>query len=192
MVDYSIEFAHIYVDQIFNKDYKQMAPKVKEIISSLNEGEKNYSLSILIDDYNPKRHLLNIDKYIGKLANLGLSPDFVVFESELTKLKDQVLETINDDRLRSSYKRYIDKKHVPCSFLVATWYLLRLGLLDSQAIEFYRADKNKSFGARSLINVLHPKYREVENKAQELILKSTFAHAGDSIDYYFVSNKRFS
>lgn len=191
MVDYSIEFAHIYVDQIFNTDYKKSSQRVKEIASNLEETNKSYNLALLIDDYNPKRHLLNVDKYINKLANLGLAPDYVVFESELTKLTDEVLSVIYDDRLRNSYQRYMNKKHIPCSFLVATWYLLRLGLLDRQAINFYYENRSKSFTAQSLINVLHPRYQSVEQKAQELISKSDYASRNDLIKCCFINKARF-
>jgi len=188
---FSIEFAHIYIDEKNIRSHG-MIPAVKDITISIGEKGLSYSLALLIDDYNPTRQKLNIDKYLSNLEHSNVMPDFVLFESELVKLKEPFFELINEGKAKRSYLSYISNKegHIPCSLLISVWYFLRLGLLDYSYLNFYHQSKGKGFVGNELINVLQLKYKGVEKKAIDIISNSKFPDKQNQIQNVYVKNWR--
>lgn len=185
--DVNIEFAHIYVDEILTKEYLDLARNTQKITEAYGKEEKKVVLSVLIDDYNPVTHELKIDEFLAMLKKEGVEPDFVLFESELTKLKDSVFELLNEGKIKRYYSKYINsKKHFPCSFLIVVWYFLRLGILDHDDLNFYVYNKNKSFKSEKILNVLQSKYRDVEKKAHDIIKISKVSEKLQDIEYRFL------
>lgn len=174
-VDYNIEYAHIYTDETFGEEQIKSIELLKKIIIKLNKLNKSYTLTVLIDDYNPKEHFLDINNFINKCEELGYKPDFIAFESRLCSDKDLLLKKMSK-KMSKEYKNYIKKAgKIPCSFLIAIWYLKRLGLIKTRKNEVIPLkDKRKPFIGRKIINILPKKYREVETKGLKIIKSTKF------------------
>jgi len=187
MKKFSIEYAHIYVDEIFDESFIEIANEVKRLTKKITTNGDEVSLCVMIDDYNPIIHRLKIDEFIESLEKEGVAPDFVIFESELIKMKKDIMAVLRDGKIKRYYEKYINtKNHFPCSFLIAVWYLMRLGVLSSDKVDFYRYNKEKEFVAEKLVNVLQSKYTKVEDKAREIIESSTVSERLSDIEYKFV------
>lgn len=180
MIERSIEYAHIYVDQSWDESFSKMVSDTKKITESWDKD--SYSLNILIDDYNPTTWSLDVDDFINKLEEKGLEPDFILFESELVKIKDDVMSLITDSKVKRNYEKYIEQKgHVPCSFLIVCWYCLRRGIISNGELNFYRFNSKKDFIGKELVNILQSKYTEPEQKADEILKNSAISEVLDSI-----------
>ncbi len=175
IVDYSIEYAHIYTDQLFGKEQKRGIEELQNVIGILKRLGKRYVLTVLVDEYNPIRHRLNIKKFLDKLASLNAQPDFVGFESQLVPDKDLLMQEINK-KTKREYENYIQKhKKIPCSFLIALWYLKRLGLLKIRGPELDSLkEPSQPFVAKKIITILPRKYQAVEMKALKIIEATRF------------------
>lgn len=168
---YNIEYAHIYIDRQPGQEHLKSISVLKRIKSEIERESKSYVTSIMIDDYNPEKSLLNVSKFIRLLARHKAKPDFIIFESKLVKSKNLLLSLMKR-KTRYSYIRYIEThKKVPCSFLIAIWYLKRLGKLDPSDII---NEPKENFIAKKLINILPKKYKEVEKKARDIILSTKY------------------
>jgi hypothetical protein len=182
--DYNIEFAHVYVNENFANEHYRAAQIAERRVREIKKQEQSCVLVLLIDDYNPSNFVLNTDNFLERLDKMGVKPDYVVYESEMVTYGDRVLEELNNG-IRKQYLRYI-KKHgkYPCSFLIAIWYLLRLGFLDIKPI--IKSLASKPFIAHKIINILPRKYKSVENKALDIINSTRFKDlVKDKIEYIF-------
>jgi hypothetical protein len=74
-------------------------------------------------------------------------------ESQLIPLCDEVLRMMENGKLKSQVVSYIQSKRYPCSLFIAAWYMLRLGVLQSQDFDL---SKNQSAGWR--IKTRYPIY----------------------------------
>jgi hypothetical protein len=173
---YSIEFGHIYTDESFNHEHELSVEAVLAHRRSLGSDHSASSV-VLVDDYNATEHLLDIPAYLDQLSAIGVAPDFYCYESALVGFTDELMGQIQDKRIKSSYQRYVATKgKVPCSFLTAVWYLVRLGVLaPREAIQSYGGRDFQS--ADQLVNVLPERYRPVEHKAAKLL------NATNLVDY---------
>lgn len=186
-VDYSIEYAHTYIDEVWNEEHVNIGHKVLEITRNLQQQGKSYTLNVLIDDYNPEMNVLDVEDLCTRLEDLGLRPDNVLFESELTKLEDDLFKLLDDGRIKNSYRKYIENKnHIPCSFLIAVWYALRLGIIEKDGVSFYKETTEKPFAGEKLINILQSRYADPEEKASEIISISSFSDKIDDVEDIFV------
>jgi hypothetical protein len=186
MVDYNIEFAHIYSDKKFGVEQKKSIEILKAVILKCLKKRLTFSCCVLIDDYNPKVKKLQLKSFLHELDKCNVYPHFIGFESKLVEKKFFLLNSIENHKIRKSYLRYIkNKKHVPCSFLVAIWYLYRLGLL-SLSSGIYRCYKHSNmFQGKKIINILHEKYRKAEEDAMEILRHSKFSDQIKNIETIF-------
>lgn len=187
IVEYNIEYAHIYADECFGNEHKKSVEQLKKTIQQLNINSTNYTLVILIDEYNSKKQTLNIKQFLKSLKDMGAEPDILGFESKLAPYKKQLLNAL-DLKTKKKYKHYI-KKHrkIPCSFLAAIWHLKRLGAIKTKNKELKRITSiQKSFVAKKIITILPQRYQEVEIRAQEIIKASKFKpYAEKMISVFF-------
>jgi len=187
-VDYNIEYAHIYADKEFGLTQKRSVQILHDIIRKLKQTKKSYTLTVLIDEYNSKKQTLDIKKFIANLEKLRAKPNFIGFESRLVPYHKMLLEKMAP-RLCKNLTKYIEKKRkIPCSMLIAIWYLKRLGLIETQPGELKHLDKDsrKSFIAKKIITILPKKYQEVEKKGLKIIASTEFKnHLNDIEDIFF-------
>ena len=174
-VDFNIEYAHIYADELFGKEHQKSIKELRKIINRLKRLNKSYVLTVLIDEYSPCQNRLSIKQFLDKLDELNSKPDYLAFESQLAPCKDLLLKEMKG-KIRKEYETYI-KKHgkIPCSFLIAVWYLKRLGLIKTEKGELTHLSKNnKPFSAKKIITILPKKYQTVEIKALKIIRATRF------------------
>jgi hypothetical protein len=174
-VDYNIEYAHIYADESFGTEQKRSIRELHRLTNRLKRENKSHVLTVLIDEYNPIQHKLNIANFRGELARLNAEPDYIGLESKLAIDKDLVLREMGK-KMKKEYENYIrNRKKIPCSLMIALWYLKRLGLIETATGDLINLKKdNRSFIARKIITILPIKYRRVETKALKIIKSTRF------------------
>jgi hypothetical protein len=187
-VDYSIEFCHIYLNETFSHEHRQSIDVLKEVIAELPPGA-THSLNVLIDDYNATEDVLDIEDLKARLKAADVKPDYLAYEARLAPYADALLDLMEEGRLKRSYERYIrEKGMIPCSFMIAIWYLLRLGALPLVA-DAMVYEKNgghaKAFVAEHLISILPERFRGVEKKAAQIIAKTSFAPLEQKIRHVY-------
>ncbi len=187
-VDYNIEYAHIYTDKKFGVEQKRSIEILKDTVRKLKRLNKSYVLSILIDEYNPSNPILNIKEFLSDLKKFDASPDFVCFESKLAHDYKILLKEM-EDPLRKEYTKYIEKhKKIPCSFLIATWYLKRLGFLivDKKDLNYLGKNSKKTFVAKKIITILPKRYQKIEARGLEIIASTRFKkHINNILNIFF-------
>lgn len=186
MVDYNIEFAHIYSDKKFGREQEKSIEILKRKIIKFLKGNYTFSSCVLIDEYNPEKNTLKINSFLQELDKRSIFPHFIGFESKLTSKKYFLLGHIRSKKVRNEYERYINKNnHIPCSFLVVIWYLYRLGHIQLEK-GIYRCYKHlNSFQGKKLINILPRKYETVEKKAMKILDTTVFAKYVKDIETIF-------
>lgn len=192
-LDYSIEFGHIYTNEAYSEEHRLSAVKTFELTEDLKRDDKSYSIHLLIDDYNPAEDFLDVPALIEEYGRLGVKPDFIAREAGLAAYKEDMFEIITNNRVKKSYSRYIEGRNgkVPCSFMVATWYLIRLGaiqLKDNGSIA-HSMQSSKILLADRLINVLPERFMGVENQALKIIAGSRHSDLIDKIDWIFYNSQ---
>ncbi|OGD83008.1 hypothetical protein A2165_01525 [Candidatus Curtissbacteria bacterium RBG_13_40_7] len=184
-VDYNIEYAHIYSDEVFNQEHIESLNVLELILRILKNDNKIFNLNLLVDEYHPDTKSLDIDDFLSKLKYRGYYPDNLYLESELHKDVKLLLDNLTSEKALRDYERYLVKHgKSPCSYLVASWYLKRLGVLPIENIKSFSNGDNPFAGQR-IINILDKKYKANEDKALELIKNSKFAEYLDNIIYYY-------
>jgi hypothetical protein len=168
---YDVEYAHIYSDRLLSPEQLHGAAAAAGAAALLATGGASCTRTVLIDDYARLR-LLETDVLVDSLSAFGVRPDYLASEAALVELHDEFVGLITDKDQRRSIKRYYrDRGYLPCSYLVAIWYLVRLGALDPGDVTVFTAvDGDAGFSpADQLVNVLHPRFRIVEGQAHRLI-----------------------
>lgn len=182
-VDYNIEFAHIYVNEDFNREHFEAAIRTKQATKNIVQLGKSYVLTVLIDDYNPSDEILDTQVFLQKLESLKVKPDYVIYESKLVYFQDLLLDRMNG-KIKKKYENYINKQRkCPCSFLVAVWHLLRLGVFSEEKIISNKQDK--PFSAKRTITILPRRYESVERKAISIINSTAFCEHIKNIEHIF-------
>jgi hypothetical protein len=181
-VDYNIEYAHIYTDESFGKEHRKSIEELHNVLKMLKQLKKSYVLTVLIDEYNPVQHKLNIKEFLNRLAQLSSKPDYVGFESKLASDKNLLLNEV-DKKTKKEYEKYIRKhRKIPCSLLIALWHLKRLGFIKTKNEELIPLSRNnKPFVARKIITILPRRYQEVEMKALKIIESTRFKKSLENI-----------
>ncbi|MGB0925365.1 MAG: hypothetical protein ACPGTS_01505 [Minisyncoccia bacterium] len=165
MNDYSIEYAHIYTHQNIDLEHEFSTNILKEVFAELS-GKK--SLVVMVDDYSFPDPGFQYDKLEIYISKKGFSPDLVIRESQLISACDVVLSKILDRKMHKQITSYIiSNKKYPCSLFIATWYLLRLGRIESV---FF--DTNNS--AKKLVNILPKSFAPFEDRALDIIRNTEF------------------
>lgn len=187
--EYGVEFFHIYTDENISKRHTKS-------IEYLDALQKNWAFSftkiVLIDDYNPDKNIITGGEIISYLDARSMIPDYFAYESDLIHNADTFLKSITNTRTLKSYTRYIQNHgKYPCSLLTASWYLTRLGYLDSSKVIQLSGKSNKPFKASTrLINILPLDYKPIEKLALQLIQNSNYSSAVDKIEdmFYEIEN----
>jgi hypothetical protein len=161
LVDFSIEYCHIYTNQSFsNENFAsiQELERIKQRI--LPDG--TCQLVIMVDDYSPRvSDVFDYASFINRLDQKNAMPSVLINESDLLSQNETVIGWIKDNKLRKRLTRYIKKtgRH-PCSLFIASWYLMRLGwLIPIGGIT----------PAKKLVNILPSRFKEHEGLAREII-----------------------
>lgn len=184
-VDYNIEYAHIYSDEVFNQEHIESLNVLELILRILKNDNKIYNLNLLIDEYHPDIKALDVDDFLSKLKFRGYYPDYLHLESDLHADVGNLLANLTNEKHIRDYERYFQKNgKSPCSYLVAVWYLKRLGVLPINKIKKL-TDDNKPFHGHKIINILDKKYKANEDKALDLIQNSRYSQYLDNIIYYY-------
>lgn len=184
-IDFNIEYAHIYSDEEFGQEHRDSLAVLELVLEVIRGAGQSYNLNLLIDEYHPDINNLDINSFVNKLANKGFSPDYLYMESELHKDIHLFISSLTRDKYIEDYEKYLKKKDKsPCSYLIASWYLKRLGVLPIDNLQKV-TETTKPFCGKKIINILDEKYKENENRAIDLIRNSTYAQHVDDIIYYF-------
>lgn len=185
VVDLSVEFAHVYADEAFGPEHLAAAEEARLLREELETSGLTYSLSVLIDDYNPLSPTLNVAGFVRQLSEHGPTPDHVVLEGSLIENARSFLAGLNGREGRG-LRRYIESRgRFPCALLLAVWHLVRLGAMPlPPTSEMRGACTNPLVGEESL-TILPSRFTSVEHRALELIALSPYAHLGARIKHKF-------
>jgi hypothetical protein len=102
VVDYNIEYAHIYASDI-KGDLSRVQRNIERtgwIIESLRQQNKTFVLSVLIDDYSENQEDVHIPDIENIFADLGLSPDHIVMESTMAGQAGSFMDLLSEKNLR--------------------------------------------------------------------------------------------
>ncbi len=208
-VDYNIEFAHIYSNQPKLTDEQlKSAKKTKKIIKRLSEEKKTFVLTLLVDEYHPKFHKLNFNKFLKDLDSLGVPPTYIAYESRMISAARMLLKSIPRDLKKtvrfhpqimiSEKSTYLVNNRVKiklktrgsiihfsrytCALLSTAWVLLRFGVIQAKnAVELTGMTQPKPFAARNIINVLPRIYEGVERANKNIILSSEYSRLAKNV-----------
>ena len=184
---YSVEFSHIYTNEVFSNEHKQSVVNLNSYLPNLQKDQ--YQTCILIDDYNPNEDLLDQKDFFNKLKSLDATPDYYAYEADMANYKNEMLRLIQNKKIFKQYNRYIDEKNtLPCSFMTAIWYLIRLGALADDGI--IKSKKESFVPSANLINILPERFRAVEHKTIKLIDSTKYSNYVGNIDYIFFNGDK--
>lgn len=184
-VTFSIEFGHIYTNETFSTEHASSIKELKKYLPKVSD--KDYQTCVFIDNYNATEHLLDVPDFLNKLAYEGVVPDYFAYEADMSKYRDKMLALIQNKKVHKSYARYIDGNggKLPCSFMTAIWYFVRLGILDADNIVQSSSSSKSFIPAKSLINILPERFRAVESRTIKLIGATKHSQYISDIDYVF-------
>ena len=208
MLDYNIEFAHIYADEKLGDEQFKSIELLKKVIKKLEKENKTFSISILIDEFHPVVFKLKKNKVIKEFEEKGVKIDFIGYESKLCPIANKLikelpkselkLENFNNPQRKVLLLKNHDSKigieeefefmsRHTCAILSASWSLCRLGNIEIPKNAIERITK-KPFEAKKLITILPEKYRIVENKVLDIIKSTKFENSVKDIEYEFFDN----
>lgn len=182
---YSVEFFHIYSDEVISNSHSASIEYVKLLKEVFPYDLK---LTVMIDNYNAKSVVTTDAAILSFLESQDVKPEVWAFEADLISNADKLVSSITSAKLQKQYLKYIHNKNkYPCSLLAAAWYLTRLGELDFRGVI---RQSNGTFAkdyipATRLINILPESYKAVEKRIIHLIKQSEFAGTVDKIQDLF-------
>ncbi len=163
MKDISLEYCHIYTDEEPNSSHLESLKKARQIFEDLSMEGKTTSRVIMIDDYNPIEATLDQEEFKKLVDREGMHPDIYIYEAQLIRVAQHVLRR-TQGRIWSQYSRYLSKHNkYPCSFLIACWYALRLGIIEDESIV------PKEHVCKEIISILPERFVEVEMLADAIL-----------------------
>jgi hypothetical protein len=163
--DLSVEYAHIYTNQKIASEHA-LSLEVLSEVRSQNKDAK-ISLVVMVDDYSFPDPTFSYSEFTKWLTEHNHKPNVLIRESQLIPTCDSVITEIEDQELASELENYIKNKKYPCSLFIASWYLVRLGVLPST---FFPQTET----AEKLLNILPQSFRPYEDKALDIISKTQF------------------
>ncbi|MFE6862283.1 hypothetical protein [Nocardia sp. NPDC057668] len=180
-----VEYAHIYTDESFSLQHLRG-------IAELHRGSigSDAVKIVLVDDYSTDVPIEEFDmaEFLQQLDLNQARPDVVVLESELVKLCSKLVKLIGNRRLERgiiAYRRTRGK--YPCSLLIATWYMLRLGVFGRPAISCVHGTADKLYTPR-LLTILPDRFITPERQALDIIRATPYAWLIDRIDHIYFSH----
>ena len=179
MVDYNIEFAHIYGNGEFNEEHIKSVKIARELIEKLKKENKSFVACILIDEFHAEK-ILNEEEIVNKAKDYGVYVDFIAYESKLGPIASKIISEV---KIKTSSLKNNNGDH-SCALLASSWHLARLGKhkLPENAI---KKINNKPFEAKKIITILPKKYKPVEEKALNIIKLTKYKNSGKKIKYIF-------
>lgn len=168
------------MDEYFDSEKQKSINLMKEKTKELEEKDETYNTCILIDDYNPKKQILNLKDFKKILELQNATPNIFYSETDLADIGIRSLEFVNP-KIAKEYRKYIEeKKKVPCSLCIVAWYLLRLGLIQS-------SDDSLKLDSISdnIVTIIPLRYQESEKKALKIIKNSEFNNYINNIHYVY-------
>jgi hypothetical protein len=179
MKQVSIEYAHIYTNSKIDLEHDFSIEILSKTYSSIGLNNENSSLVVMIDDYSFPDPTFNYNEFMDYLKDTGFKPDIIIRESQLISACDGVLSKIKNSQLKNELVEYIkSKKKYPCSLFIASWYLIRLGFIQSSIFE-------NNLCAEKLINILPKSFEPFEIKALEIINSTDFENLTEIENKYF-------
>ena len=190
MTKYSIEFAHIYLNQSIGKEHERSVRLFHKLANELHKKEEDFSSLVLVDDYNATERILDVQELVNFFQEKGARPDFVAYESKLTTAAQKVLDMSHGSEKKLAHSFYATNGKLPCSLFIATWYLIRLGKIEVEEdfIDWDLSLRSEFETAEKLINILPDYYKGVEKRAMKLLQEGPYADVVSLIDnQYFDS-----
>lgn len=182
MKDVSVEYAHIYSNSEIAEEHHTALDILGKVKDKLDKEAESFSLIVLVDDYSFPDPTFDYNAFSQWLADKGYKPDYMYRESQLIPVCDQVIELVEDKKLKDKLVSYIKAKKYPCSLFVSAWYLLRLGALEHDSFD-------KGIVANRLINILPESFKPFEDQAMEIIKSTKHADLANSINYEFIEGR---
>jgi hypothetical protein len=172
----SIEYAHIYTNSEIENEHKVAVEYLKQ------HNHKENSLVVMVDDYSFPDPTFDYEKFSDWLTENNSKPNMIIRESQLIPDCDHVLSLIEDNQIKNDLVSYIKKGKYPCSLFIATWYLIRLGCIESDIFP-------KKEQALKLLNILPESFKSYEEKGLDIIGAAKFASRINDIDYQFIKGR---
>jgi len=205
MLDYNIEFAHIYADEPFGNEQFKSMELLKKVIAKLKKEGKTFVISILIDEFHPVVFKLDENEIIEEFKKQGIVVDFIGYESKLGSIADEIIKELPKSMLKLEHFNKPEKEVLllknhngkiglkeefefmyrhTCALLSASWSLCRLGEFKIPQDAIHNLT-NKSFEAKKLITILPEKYHPVEDKVIDIIKSTKFKNSVKNMEYEF-------
>lgn len=179
----SIEYAHIYTNDHINDEHKLSVEVLKEAVKDIEKDNDEHSLVVMVDDYSFPDPTFSYDDFLKWLETQGFAPNFLLRESQLIPVCDELLARMSNGQLKDSIVDYIKGKNkYPCSLFIAAWYLLRLGEIKSDIFP-------EALTSDALVNILPESFRPFEEKGITIIESAGFKHRVKDIHYRFLEGR---
>lgn len=164
---YSIEYCHVYTSSGVDELAENSISALRDVLKDVKDTP--YELAVMVDDYSPKDKTdFDYKAFIDYLNVHKVVPSLFIKESDLLGINRKILDRLPNGKLRQSYVNYIlTKEQHPCSLFVASWYMLRLGLVtasndDPDSVKMVQP-------ADRLINILPAYFIDAENRAAKIL-----------------------
>ncbi|HSX31830.1 MAG TPA: hypothetical protein VLF43_01085 [Candidatus Saccharimonadales bacterium] len=180
--DVSVEYAHIYANQLISEEHELSIHHIKQITHELKAKGLSGSLVVMVDDYSFPDPSFSYAKFSRWLKIKDYPPDLLIRESQLIPQCDEVLAMIEDRKLKKQLSDEIRAKKYPCSLFVAAWYLLRLGKLHSPLF-------SRNLQAARLINILPESFKPFEDQGLEIIAATPCQDVLPAIEHRYLPGR---
>lgn len=172
----SVEYAHIYTNEKIQEEHNLAISHLEPHVDIKN------SLVLMVDDYSFPDPGFDYGALNAWLAENNAKPDLMIRESQLIPDCDYVLRLIKDRQLKDNLVSYIKRGKYPCSLFIATWYLIRLGCIDS--VIFPDSEKSEK-----VLNILPESFKPYEEKGLNIIRATEFKSRVADIEYIFIHGR---
>ncbi|MFE3261001.1 hypothetical protein ACFXPS_38555 [Nocardia sp. NPDC059091] len=182
-----IEYAHIYTDQQFSAQHKQSIEELHKLPADTDSVR-----IVLVDDYSTGLPVgrFDMEEFLSRLSRHNALPDVVVLESTLSPFCPLVVDLIGDSKLKRKIIGYHRTRgRYPCSLLVATWYLLRLGFFGNPDVPCVYGTAEKLYTDR-ILTILPDCFMTPETDALEIIRETGNLSMIQNIEHIFFEYQR--
>jgi hypothetical protein len=174
---YSIELAHIYLDEYIAMEHVLGKEKFLEILKERNFEPIDYSVICMVDDYNALNNNLDLENFEEFINEALPKKARIVYESEMIFYAPITMSYLKRTDAKS-YERYILKKNkYPCSLLALTFYLIRLGIIKNN-LNIQSEEK--------IINILSDRFKNVEEIIIKLLKRSKIAGIEKNMETIYI------
>jgi hypothetical protein len=200
LVHVNIELAHIKTDHAqsdkieYSKEIETSIKLFKKLqFSEFSEAIHKPSFSFLIDDKRSNRVNPSVIEFVTEiLERSALSRENVYIISEAAMQLEYASEFIaflgecGLNRARRYAQKHTNRYgSLPCSFCIAIWHLLRLGLLEEKTSIFLSNPPDNAFEADAAVSILQRRFAQEEVKAEKYLLSSIKIPVSKSIARWY-------